>query len=257
MIKKCRWCGKEFEITEQEKVYCSQECRNIGIKHGHKWHQEHRKEANLRSKNYYEENKEELKAKSRKYQTDHKELIKEQRKDYLKKYNEEHKEERKKYQQEHKESHNNANKKYDNKHKEERKQYRKEHKEEMKEYLKKYYQEHKTERKEYNKEYLKNPINKLIHYCRTRINIVLRNNKKANHTIKLFGCTKEFLKQHLENQFKEGMGWQNYGKWHVDHIIPCASFDFSKKSEQYKCFHYSNLQPLWAEDNLSKGAKIT
>jgi hypothetical protein len=49
------------------------------------------------------------------------------------------------------------------------------------------------------------------------------------------------------------MSWSNYGKWHVDHIKSCASFDLSKEDEQRKCFHYTNLQPLWAEENLSKG----
>ena len=48
----------------------------------------------------------------------------------------------------------------------------------------------------------------------------------------------------------------NYGMWHVDHIIPCASFDFSDPKQQELCFHYTNLQPLWAEDNLKKGAKL-
>jgi len=52
------------------------------------------------------------------------------------------------------------------------------------------------------------------------------------------------------------MSWNNHGEWHIDHIKPCTSFDLSKLSEQKKCFHYKNLQPLWAKDNLSKGAKI-
>ncbi len=52
------------------------------------------------------------------------------------------------------------------------------------------------------------------------------------------------------------MSWENYGKWHVDHILPCASFDLGKPEEQFKCFNYKNLQPLWATDNLKKQAKI-
>ena len=51
------------------------------------------------------------------------------------------------------------------------------------------------------------------------------------------------------------MSWGNYGKWHVDHIRPCASFNLVNEEEQKKCFHYTNLQPLWAKDNLSKGSK--
>ena len=79
---------------------------------------------------------------------------------------------------------------------------------------------------------------------------------KAYKTMELIGCTVEFLRQHLERQFHEGMSWNNHGKWHIDHIQPCSSFDLTKREEQLMCFHYSNLQPLWAEDNLAKGAKI-
>lgn len=69
---------------------------------------------------------------------------------------------------------------------------------------------------------------------------------------KLIGCSVEFLMGYLEAQFKEGMSWTNRGLWHVDHIRPCAKFDLTKKEDQARCFHYSNLQPLWAADNLAK-----
>ena len=61
---------------------------------------------------------------------------------------------------------------------------------------------------------------------------------------------------HLEKSFKPGMTRENYGKWHIDHIRPCSSFDLSKPEEQSICFHYSNLMPLWAEENLKKGSKL-
>ncbi len=65
-------------------------------------------------------------------------------------------------------------------------------------------------------------------------------------------------REHLEKQFKEGMTWENHGLygWHIDHIIPCASFDLTDLEQQKKCFHYTNLQPLWAKENLIKGVKI-
>ncbi len=75
---------------------------------------------------------------------------------------------------------------------------------------------------------------------------------KAKKTIKLLDCTIPELKKYLEKQFKKGMTWNNYGKWHVDHIRPCCKFDLSKPEEQLKCFNYTNLQPLWAEENLRK-----
>jgi hypothetical protein len=88
-----------------------------------------------------------------------------------------------------------------------------------------------------------------------RIWDALKGNCKSKHTEELIGCSIDYLKIHLEKQFSYGMTWLNYGKWHVDHIRPCASFDLSKKSEQLKCFHYSNLQPLWAVENLRKNKK--
>jgi hypothetical protein len=78
-------------------------------------------------------------------------------------------------------------------------------------------------------------------------------NKTYNDII---GCSPEFLKEYLENQFAEGMSWDNHGQysWHIDHIIPLSS---AKTDEEiYKLCHYTNLQPLWAEDNLRKSNKI-
>lgn len=90
---------------------------------------------------------------------------------------------------------------------------------------------------------------------RRRINRALSGQKKSNATMKMTGCNITELKAHLESQFTNGMSWDNYGKWHVDHIIPCAMFDLSNHNEQSKCFHYTNLQPLWAEDNARKGSR--
>jgi hypothetical protein len=119
--------------------------------------------------------------------------------------------------------------------------------------------EHKKERNEKLKIKRKIDVNfKIIETLRARINIAIKNNKKINHSIELLGCTPKELKQYLELQFKDGMSWDNYGLygWHIDHIIPCSIFDMSDPVEQKQCFHYSNLQPLWAKDNLIKGDKI-
>jgi len=79
--------------------------------------------------------------------------------------------------------------------------------------------------------------------------------KKSSKTIELIGCTWEFLEWHIEQQFAHGMTWENRGLWHVDHIRPCSSYDLTNPEQQKRCFHYSNLRPLWAKDNLSKGHK--
>ena len=91
---------------------------------------------------------------------------------------------------------------------------------------------------------------------RNRLNKALKNLTKNESTKKLLGCTMEELKTHLQNQFSTGMSWDNYGQWHIDHIRPCSSFDLSNPEQVNQCFHYSNLQPLWAKDNWSKGSKL-
>jgi len=77
----------------------------------------------------------------------------------------------------------------------------------------------------------------------------------SKSVLKLLGCSVEELRAHLQNQFLPGMSWDNYGEWHIDHIRPCASFDLTDLAQQRECFNFKNLQPLWAKDNLSKGAK--
>jgi hypothetical protein len=80
--------------------------------------------------------------------------------------------------------------------------------------------------------------------------------RKSAQTIEYVGCSAKFLAWHMEVQFRDGMTWKNYGsRWHVDHILPCASFDLSNHEQQKKCFHWTNLQPLLAAENLAKGAK--
>jgi len=85
--------------------------------------------------------------------------------------------------------------------------------------------------------------------------------QQGTSSMKYIGCTRDELRQYIEMQFKPGMSWDNYGRsgrraWHVDHIIPLASFDLSKEEERHKAFHYTNLQPLWAVDNMKKGNRI-
>lgn len=74
----------------------------------------------------------------------------------------------------------------------------------------------------------------------------------ARGTFSAVGCSADELRAHIEKQFTPGMTWANYGEWHVDHIRPCASFDLSDPEQFAACFNWSNLQPLWAAENLSK-----
>jgi hypothetical protein len=106
-----------------------------------------------------------------------------------------------------------------------------------------------------NKKLKEDPHFKLKQNLSHRINLALKTKgvSKSKRTRELIGCTVFELWQHLEKQFQPGMTKENYGKWHIDHIKPCALFDLTKEEEQIKCFHYTNLQPLWAIDNIRKG----
>jgi hypothetical protein len=152
------------------------------------------------------------------------------------------------------------------------KKYREENLDKIKERGKKYYNINKKEILDKNKIYRKNtknirniyeskkkkndPIYSLLCGMRSRLCSYLKmcDVTKRNKTFDIVGCSPEFLKEHLEAQFTDGMSWDNRSEWHIDHIIPLSSA--KTEDELYKLCHYENLQPLWAEDNLKKSNKI-
>jgi hypothetical protein len=108
----------------------------------------------------------------------------------------------------------------------------------------------------WRKKYLKSNNNaKITHYLRSRFYDVLKLNKTRKFTsvINLLGCSIEVFINHIESKFTKNMSWENYGKygWHLDHIKPCSSFNLESEEEQKKCFHYTNLQPLWATTKIA------
>jgi hypothetical protein len=91
--------------------------------------------------------------------------------------------------------------------------------------------------------------------ARTRLFLKSKNIRKKNNTFEIVGCSPEFLKEYIEKHFTKGMNWDLFGSHiHIDHIIPLSSA--KTEEEAYKLCHYTNLQPLWAEDNLKKSNKI-
>jgi hypothetical protein len=103
-----------------------------------------------------------------------------------------------------------------------------------------------------------NPLINLKDQLRRRVLLALARARaaKAGRTFELIGCTPQFLKEHLEKQFRQGMSWANRKLWHIDHIVPCARFDLTDPEQQKACFSYKNLQPLWATENLKKGERL-
>ena len=191
-------------------------------------------------KDYYKKNKEKINEASKKWRKENEE--------YLKKYYKEPhvKERAKKYRKKNEEHLKKRHKKY-----------YKENEEHLKKYRKDYYQKNKERQNEYYKERrANNPLLKVKSNMRTRLWMVFKNKsiKKNSKTHEMLGIEWKELKIYIEDKFTEGMTWENYGEWHIDHIYPLSK----AKDEEHlkKLCHYTNLQPLWAEDNLSKGNKI-
>lgn len=102
--------------------------------------------------------------------------------------------------------------------------------------------------------YQEDKIFRIIKNQRNRLKRLLTD--KPCSFSKSVGCSSSQLKAYLESRFQPGMSWDNYGKWHVDHIIPLSSFDLTKEEQFKKACHYTNLQPLWAKDNILKSNKV-
>lgn len=103
---------------------------------------------------------------------------------------------------------------------------------------------------------------KISCYLRNRLVKAIRRNQKLGSAVKDLGCPISFFKSYLQSWFynnpttNEEMTWDNYGsKWHIDHTIPLASFDLTDREQFLKAVHFSNLKPMWAEENLSKGCR--
>ena len=91
---------------------------------------------------------------------------------------------------------------------------------------------------------------------RRRIRKMIGQQRAHRACWKMIGCDWTKFKEHIESHFTSGMGWHNYGLWHIDHVVPSTMFDLTDEQQQVTWCHYSNLQPLWADDNLKKSAKV-
>lgn len=275
MKKMCVDCRRELSIDLFGSNKCSFDkknarCKECVNKRGSKYRRANFREIRERQKNArlknIKESREKDKIRREKYKT--------KRKLYVKKYRKTHAEEIR-----------NWRKEYDFKRKKEiaewRKQYNKIHRDEIKKKTKKYRDKNKqkinaTKRKRYHsnidkyrsiaskyqKAKWKTDFSfRILHALRNRLRKVVKsqNAKKCDHTIVLLGCSKTFLKRYIESKFEKGMSWSNYGRlydqWQIDHIRPCSSFKLIDPKEQRKCFHYTNLRPLWNKDNWSKNSK--
>lgn len=241
MRKKCTKCKLEKDIIEFGKRKDSKdgyrneckECRKIFMK-----------EYSLKNKNILLEY-------SKEYRKNNKEKIKELNKNYQLKNREELLKKKKEY--------NNKNKETI---KQKRKEFILNNKELVASRKKDYYENNKIKENKRKNNWAKNKLKndklfKLQFNIRVLIRVSIKNagflksNLKKNKTVLILGCDILTFKLFLENKFIDNMSWENYGKWHIDHIIPAS---YAKTEDDvYKLNHYTNFQPLWAFNNLSKG----
>jgi predicted nucleic acid-binding Zn ribbon protein len=243
----CIICEKTFSPDIRIRVVCSEECRLEKIrKDNRESHYRHREERLAHKIEHYNQNKEKIKEKSRNFHYRNKEnILLKKRKNYHENIEEEREKDRI----------------YRSKNKDKVSKWNKEQRLKNPEYFKQYYEKYKSRSNELRRNRRKTDINfKLRGQIRSRIKGAIKDQwgVQSQKTIDLLGCSVEEAKQHIEKQFKEGMTWDNWSfkGWHIDHIKPCASFDLTDPEQQKKCFHYTNLQPLWWWENLSKSDKV-
>jgi hypothetical protein len=162
-----------------------------------------------------------------------------------------------------------ADKRYAERHKKEIAEYNKEWQKENRAQLREYHRGWRDKNKENVRTYKRNKMKQLYHSDPMfRLNHNIRYGvwaslkecgaKKDGRTFDILGYSSEQLKSHLEAQFQPDMTWENYGSWHVDHRKPISSFNFSSHNDPdfRECWSLDNLQPLWGEENWSKGARL-
>ena len=216
VLKTCSKCKKTKPISEFDPK--RNQCKECRKKHCKEYQQNNKKKWNEYIKEYRKNNKEKI----QEYQKEYRQNNQEKKKEYMEEYYQNNKEKIREY----------------------KKEYRKNNKEKLNEYQKEY---DRNRRK-------KDPKYKLNSNISRSISASLHGNKNGRHWEDLVGYTLDELKKHLEKQFTDGMDWDNYGEWHIDHRIPLSAFNFTKPEHIgfQRAWALENLQPLWAEENLSK-----
>lgn len=272
----CFQCGKSFyrvdsRITRNSNNFCSKECC-------HKYQaqftpEEIREKDRRRAAEWYKDNKEIALQYSAQRRKEHPEIMEEYRRINAEKL----KEQSKKWQEKNAERLSELRKSRSEEHKIYAKQYREKNIDRITKYWKEYRANNPDKIKEKDLRYRQNNPEGLKKICerrnkKRRSNIMfrvsdaisravahsLRDGKGGKRWESLLNYTVKDLMIHLETQFADGMSWQNQGQWHIDHILPISFFEFdSPKDVEFKyCWGLSNLQPMWASENESKGNRI-
>lgn len=238
-------------VTEEEK---KERKRNLRLLQKARYRAKNKERLRLKQREYYARTREERCRKQREYVEKNKDAVSEKKKEYYKKNCERIKEKSRRHwhSQDPKER------------KKKRKAYYTENRERLIDQSKAFYRKNKNYRMRYLAEYHKKRIQKgdrlyeLSCLIRSRVCSAFRQKKwgKNTKTQETLGCDWETLKDHIEGQFTDGMTWENrgYRGWHIDHVVPLSSAE--SEEELVALCHYTNLQPLWWRDNITKGSKL-
>jgi len=250
-MKQWREENKEHR-AEQSKQYYEENKERINER-SNQWYQENKERRNECSKQYRQENRERINEHAKQFYQENRERIKQYHEENreriltrMKQYREENKEQMKQYREENKERIVEYQKQWRKENKEYQKQWREENKERIYERINEYTKQRR----------LTDPLYKLKCNLRSRTIGAFKRKSylKTSKTAEMLGVPYEVAFAHIERQFTKGMTWENQGEWHIDHIIPLASAQ--TESELIKLCHYTNLQPLWAFDNISKSDNL-
>ena len=209
------------------------------------------------AKAYILANKDRLRARADKYYKDNKEKLlkynKEKQLEYYKKNKEKKLEYRKKYYKQNKEKQLEYQKKHYKENKEKKSEYAKKHYKENKEHYAEYAKKYQTERYHSDPDF---KLSCLVRQFCCRVTNAVKEDKELR-SLEYLGCSIAEFKAHIESQWQEGMTWENHSKdgWHIDHIKPLDWF-IKNSDDPWQANHYTNLQPLWAKENLSKNNKF-
>lgn len=258
--------NKEKILERSVKYY--QKNKDFLLAKSKKRYKDNKEEISIKSKKYYQENKEKKQAQAKKYYLKNKKTYSENNKKYYLKNREKLLEKHKEYWWSHREKQIANNKIWRNKNidkirKKSRERYR-ENKDSALSYQKEYRKNPENREKIrrrvniYNLTYRKLPHVKVAYSIRDRVRRALGKKRKTGSAVKDLGCSVDFLIKYIESLWQPGMSWENHSQkgWHIDHKKPIASFDLTDRKQFLEAVNYTNLQPLWSCDNLSKGAKI-
>lgn len=233
LTKICKICKLEKPLSEfykRSNGYYRTECKSCNYQKVKQWRKNNKDKVHDQYIRYYDKNKETILARNKNWSDNNLDKIKQYSKEYYNIHKSDILEHQKKYNQL--------------------------HKIERAKYWNYYY--HKVKLSKFRDKYHNDPKFHISFCISNRIRSSLKNGKNNQHWENIVGYTLQDLMEHLESKFQPGMTWDNYGQWHIDHVIPISYFDYtSYEDESFKiCWSLDNLQPLWAKDNLKKSNKF-